>query len=396
MREYEIYIHIPFCVKKCAYCDFLSGPSPEEMQRQYAAALQREIETCEAGGDEVISVFIGGGTPSILDASLTDKIMTSLYKKHRVSPEAEITIEANPGTLHLEKLKEYRRMGINRLSLGLQSADDEELRMLGRIHTFRDFMESYETARKAGFDNINVDLMMALPGQTRQRWRKNLETAARLAPEHISAYSLIIEEGTPFAGMHLDLPDEDDEYAMYEDTAEILERFGFRQYEISNYARPGRECIHNIGYWIRRNYIGYGLGAASLRDNERWSNTREMERYLAAFSLDSENKDSLNTPAFFETAETKRSSCRLEEIRENREILSARDAMAEQMFLGFRLTEGVSRRLFIENFGTAPEEVYGPVLRKYTDLGFLEMTEDHIRLTRSGIHVSNVIMSEFL
>ena len=252
MREYEIYIHIPFCVKKCAYCDFLSGPATEEVQQQYAAALQREIETAEDVGDRVSSVFIGGGTPSILDASLTDKIMTSLYKKHRVSPEAEITIEANPGTLHLEKLKEYRRMGINRLSLGLQSPEDGELRMLGRIHSFRDFLESYEMARKAGFDNINVDLMMALPGQTRAGWRRNLETAAGLAPEHVSAYSLIIEEGTPFAGMHLELPDEETEYAMYEDTAEILDRFGYRQYEISNYARPGRECIHNIGYWIRR------------------------------------------------------------------------------------------------------------------------------------------------
>ena len=395
MREYEIYIHIPFCVRKCAYCDFLSGPATEEIQQQYAAALQREIETAEDGGDEVISVFIGGGTPSILDASLTDKIMTSLYKKHRVSPEAEITIEANPGTLHLEKLKEYRRMGINRLSLGLQSPEDGELRMLGRIHSFRDFLESYEMARKAGFDNINVDLMMALPGQTRAGWRRNLETAAGLAPEHVSAYSLIIEEGTPFAGMHLELPDEETEYAMYEDTAEILERFGYWQYEISNYARPGRECIHNIGYWIRRDYIGYGLGAASLRDNERWSNTRDMERYLGAFKEHSGGIDRTESSVSYGAEKQDAGGCR-PEIRENREILSVKDAMAEQMFLGLRMTQGVSRSLFYHNFRITPEEVYGPVLRKYTDLGFLETTEDYIRLSRSGIHVSNVIMSEFL
>ena len=351
MREYEIYIHIPFCVRKCAYCDFLSGPATEEIQQQYAAALQREIETAEDGGDEVISVFIGGGTPSILDASLTDKIITSLYKKHRVSPEAEITIEANPGTLHLEKLKEYRRMGINRLSLGLQSPEDGELRMLGRIHSFRDFLESYEMARKAGFDNINVDLMMALPGQTRAGWRRNLETAAGLAPEHVSAYSLIIEEGTPFAGMHLELPDEETEW--------------------------------------------YGLGAASLWDNERWSNTRDMERYLTAFGEDSGGIDRTESSVSCGAEKQDAGGCR-PEIRENREILSMKDAMAEQMFLGLRMTQGVSRSLFYHNFRITPEEVYGPVLRKYTDLGFLETTEDYIRLSRSGIHVSNVIMSEFL
>ena len=367
MKDYEIYVHVPFCVKKCAYCDFLSGPAPEETRASYAAALEREILSGDPLPGTVISLFIGGGTPSLLDPALTDRILTSLYRKHSFSPEAEITIEANPGTLHLDKLKAYRRMGINRLSLGLQSPRDRELQILGRIHSFRDFLDSYDLARKAGFDNINVDLMMALPDQKREDWQDNLRTVAGLQPEHISAYSLIIEEGTPFAEKELNLPDEDTEYLMYDDTEQILASLGYGQYEISNYALPGRECIHNIGYWIRREYIGYGLGAASLVGEERWNNTRDMGRYLAGGDL-----------------------------RTDRESLSDRDAMAEQMFLGLRMTKGVSRSLFRENFGVTPETIFGPVLRKYTDLGFLETEEDHIRLTRPGIHVSNQIMCSFL
>ena len=392
-----MYIHFPFCRSRCIYCDFYSTTLGQDMMASYVRALEREMALRKdyLETSRVHTIYIGGGTPSLLPTDLLHRLFEAIGRSWTLDDKAEVTIEANPGTLHLEKLKEYRRMGINRLSLGLQSPEDGELRMLGRIHSFRDFLESYEMARKAGFDNINVDLMMALPGQTRTGWRRNLETAAGLAPEHVSAYSLIIEEGTPFAGMDLELPDEDTEYAMYEDTAEILERFGYRQYEISNYARPGRECIHNIGYWIRRDYIGYGLGAASLWDNVRWSNTRDMERYLAAFGEDSGGIDRTESSVSCGAEEGNTGSCRVE-IRENREILSVKDAMAEQMFLGLRMTQGVSRSLFYHNFRMTPEEVYGPVLRKYTDLGFLETTEDYIRLSRSGIHVSNVIMSEFL
>lgn len=218
----ELYVHIPFCVRKCEYCDFLSGPAGKETQKSYVQALLKEIQgSGDASDREVISVFIGGGTPSLLDASDISDIMKELKEKFVFSDDAEVTIEANPGTLTLQKLKSYRESGINRLSLGLQSADNEELRMLGRIHTFEEFLESYEFARKAGFDNINVDLIFAVPGQTRKGWEYNLRTVAELKPEHISAYSLIIEEGTPFAEKELDLPDEDTEYEMYEDTSRI-------------------------------------------------------------------------------------------------------------------------------------------------------------------------------
>ncbi len=366
MKEYEIYIHIPFCVKKCAYCDFLSGPAGEEEMKRYVDALIQEIQAGTTPEGEAVSVFIGGGTPSILEVSLLERVMDTLYKTHTISPEAEITIEANPGTLHMDKLKAYRSMGINRLSIGLQSPREKELRMLGRIHSYEDFLESFYNARRAEFDNINIDLMMALPGQTADDWRENLDTIAALKSEHISAYSLIVEPGTPFAAKALALPDEDTEYLMYDDTERILSQWGCHQYEISNYALPGRECVHNTGYWIRRDYLGYGLGAASLCQNTRYTNTSDMRTYL--------------------TGDPGRAS----------EHLTLQDAMAEQMFLGLRLTRGVSRTLFFKNFGRTPEQVYGKVIRKYTDLGFLETTDDHIRLTRPGIHVSNVIMSEFL
>ena len=219
----ELYIHIPFCVQKCQYCDFLSGPSDQETKARYIEALLAEIQAAQdVETYEIVSVFIGGGTPSVLEAEAIASIMGAIQKKFYFSPEAEITIEANPGTVDLEKLKAYRRAGINRLSLGLQSTDPAELKMLGRIHTYEEFLLSYQWAREAGFHNINIDMMFAIPGQTGESWRSHLRQVAELKPEHISAYSLIIEEGTPFAERELDLPDEDTEYQMYEDTAEIL------------------------------------------------------------------------------------------------------------------------------------------------------------------------------
>ena len=407
---FEIYIHVPFCVKKCAYCDFLSGPASEETMQAYTEALIRETRLIAdrdhrlppvrvkhtAGPDisghrlqddhaDVVSVFIGGGTPSILPPALLDRIMAAIHESFTISPDAEITIEANPGTLSLDKLHDYRRMGINRLSIGLQSPDDRELKMLGRIHTWKDFLESYARARKAGFDNVNIDLMMALPGQTREGWQRNLRTAAELMPEHISAYSLIIEEGTPFAERELLLPDEDTEYAMYDDTACILEEYGLHQYEISNYARKGRECRHNVGYWIRRDYLGFGLGAASLRRGERWSDVRDMETYISVLS-------GTGDVPLEKTGDVSPEKT----LRRDVQILSEKDAMAEQMFLGLRLTEGVPEALFAKRFGKTPEQVFGPVINKYINLGFLEKVDGCIRLTRPGIHVSNVIMSDFV
>ena len=369
--SFEIYIHIPFCVRKCAYCDFLSAPGSEEAKASYTEALLREIEAVKTEKREVSSIFVGGGTPSALSPSLMGDIFEKIHKSFSVAPDAEITIEANPGTLSKEKLFLYRNVGINRLSLGLQSPEAAELKSLGRIHTYEEFLESFSLAREAGFQNINVDLMCALPEQTYEGWVRNLRTVAALHPEHISAYSLIIEEGTPFAKRKLNLPDEDTEYRMYEDTAGILAEYGYEQYEISNYAKKDLACQHNVGYWTRKEYLGLGLGAASLWGNQRFSNTSDFSLYL-------------NNSGF------------PEKIRGDRETLSLEAEMSEFMFLGLRMTKGVSKAEFLEGFGVPIESVYGKVLDKYKSVGLLEETEGRIFLTRAGIHVSNGVMAEFL
>lgn len=371
----ELYIHIPFCVKKCAYCDFLSAPADRDAREAYVSALLREIRSFpgEYGLDnrEVISVFVGGGTPSLLDGVRMKEIMDALREHFLFAPDAEITVEANPGTLDREKLRLYGRSGINRLSLGLQSASDRELRVLGRIHTYGDFLESYRNAREEGFANINVDLISAVPGQTYEDWIRNLRTVAELGPEHISAYSLIIEPGTPFAQMELDLPDEDTEYRMYEDTAAILGEYGYRQYEISNYAREGFACRHNAGYWKRTEYLGIGLGAASLFEGRRFHNTVDMKEYLA-------------------------DSGRPGAMRKDMENLTRQDEEEEYMFLGLRMTEGVSESKFEEQFREKMTDVYGAVLCKYEKMGLLQKKGDFWSFTRKGIHVSNGVLADFL
>ena len=368
----ELYVHIPFCVRKCQYCDFLSGPSDEETKDRYIEALLKEIRAAEHTEDyEIVSVFIGGGTPSALKAEAIASIMRTLQEQFFFCEDAEVTIEANPGTVDLEKLTIYRNVGINRLSLGLQSTDAEELKLLGRIHSYEEFLKSYEWAREAGFSNINIDLMFAIPGQTGEAWRQHLYQVAELNPEHISAYSLIIEEGTPFAEQNLDLPDEDTEYQMYEDTAEILERYGYRQYEISNYAKQGYMCRHNAGYWQRLEYLGFGLGASSLYGGMRFSNTHQMQEYL---------KESRNP----------------DQIRKDVTVLSRNEQIEEFMFLGLRMTEGISEKKFEENFDVRLMDIYGDILQKYEETGFVEHIETKWRLTRKGIHVSNHILADFL
>lgn len=367
----EIYVHIPFCAKKCGYCDFLSFPACREEQDSYVRALIEEIRSLPFEARKVRSVFIGGGTPSLLKESAIGDILENLRAAYTISPDAEITIEANPGTLSRGKLRCYRRYGINRLSLGLQSTDDKELCMLGRIHTFKEFLESYEWAREEGFKNINVDLISALPGQKYESWIKSLETVASLSPEHISAYSLIIEKGTPFEKKIKELPDEETEYRMYEDTASVLQCYGYRQYEISNYAKKGFECIHNIGYWKRYDYVGIGLGASSLYRGERFSNTCNMAEYLAC--------------------------CRMpDKIRKERTKLSCRDEMEEFMILGLRMAQGISETDFFNQFRVKIGDVYGNILEKYLNTGFMEKNKDRWKFTRKGIHVSNRILVDFL
>ncbi len=371
-KPLELYVHIPFCVKKCDYCDFLSGPAGKEHQAEYFQALGKEITAVPDFPErEITTVFIGGGTPSVPDSALIGGVMDQIRNKFFMAPDAEITIEANPGTLYKEKLQEYLEHGINRLSLGLQSPQNRELKILGRIHTWEEFLESFSMAREAGFTNINIDLMSAIPEQTYADWEKNLRTVAGLSSEHISAYSLIVEEGTPFWERDLKLPGEDTEYRMYEDTAAILGEYGFHQYEISNYAKKGRECRHNKGYWQRTDYLGLGLGASSLLDHVRFSNTDDMEKYL-------------------------RNSASPAKIRRNVEQLTEADEMAEFMFLGLRMTEGVSLKEFEGYFGKNMESIYGEVLKKHLDLGLLERKDGRIFLTRRGIHVSNGVMADFL
>ena len=368
----EIYIHIPFCIRKCDYCDFLSGPSGPEEQADYVQALLREIQAVEEGeGRSVSSIFIGGGTPSVLDERLLGDILREIRNRFKMEEDAEITIEVNPGTANIGKLQAYREMGINRLSIGLQSPEDRELKILGRIHNYGQFLETYQEAKTVGFDNINIDLMSAIPDQTYEGWVKNLRTVAELEPEHISAYSLIVEEGTPFAARKLNLPDEDTEYNMYEATAQILKEYGFEQYEISNYARKGRKCRHNVGYWTRQDYLGFGLGASSLYGKERFANTADMKKYL---------ENSKNP----------------EKIREKEPSLTREDEMAEFMFLGLRMTKGISKADFQRCFGCTIESVYGEVLEKYESMELLLEKDGRIFLSREGIHVSNSIMAEFL
>lgn len=375
-RPLELYLHIPFCVRKCRYCDFLSGPADCSTQERYMQALLREIrergKECESY--QVDTIFIGGGTPSVVEAKWIGEVMQAIRECYDVSPEAEITMEMNPGTVNREKLCAYHKAGINRLSIGLQSVWDEELQSLGRIHTFEQFKEAYTQAREIGFQNINVDVMSALPGQNAESWTKTLDVLLSLQPEpeHISAYSLILEEGTPLYESYergeLILPDEDSERQMYLLTEEILGTGGYARYEISNYAKPGYQCRHNCGYWRRREYLGLGIGAASLMRETRFKNADNLEAYL---------KDCLA-------------------VREEEETLSKEAQMEEFMFLGLRLMEGVDFRAFEDKFGQDILAVYGQVIERNVKDGLLKQEEGHVRLTKRGIDVSNYVMSQFL
>lgn len=375
-KELEIYIHIPFCVKKCAYCDFLSGPQDRDTIENYVDKLVKEIGVQKPA--TVSSIFLGGGTPSVLDANQVTRIFDALRENFDIAEDAEITIEANPGTVTVEKLQAYKKCGINRISFGLQSTNNEELKLLGRIHTYEEFLESYQLARACGFENINVDLISAIPKQTVASWEETLKKVIALEPEHISAYSLIVEEGTPFAkvygegcpGEH-DLPCEEEERAIYYRTEELLERAGYHRYEISNYAKAGKECRHNLGYWDRKDYLGIGLGAASLVNNVRYKNTDDLLYYM-------EHSSDLSA------------------IQENVEKLSLQEQMEEFMFLGLRKMEGVSVTEFKNTFGKTMEECYGEQIQKLVQQGLLEQRNARIILTKQGIDVSNYVFSEFL
>lgn len=392
-EELSLYIHIPFCVRKCGYCDFLSAPADEKARDRYVQALLMEIERyqgTETADRKIKTLYIGGGTPSILSVDQLDCIMQKIKYTFNFCDDIEASMEMNPGTASKEKCRALYQMGINRLSIGLQSTNDMELKTLGRIHSYEDFINTYTWCREAGFQNINVDLMAALPYQIVESYTTGLRKIIRLAPEHISAYSLILEEGTPFYQKYnsgcYPLLDEEQERLMYRETEQILAQAGYERYEISNYAKKGYACRHNLVYWQGGDYLGLGLGSSSYMDGVRFHNTTDLNTYV-------------NQGAYVE----------------DREELSVQAKMEEFMFLGLRVMAGVSGTEFEKRFGKTMEDVYGDVLRKHEEEGLLqiERKEDRkeaaaaepakgktniekVMLTTNGVDVSNYVFADFL
>lgn len=409
MKELELYLHIPFCERKCAYCDFLSAPADLPVRISYIKKLQEEIAYYGAqyGEYQVSSIFFGGGTPTILEGYQLAAILETVKEHFNITTDAEITVECNPGTLTAGKAEKLVQAGFNRISMGLQSADDRELQLLGRIHNFAQFLESYDLARKAGFRNINVDLMSALPGQTLKSWQDTLQKVTALRPEHISAYSLIIEEGTPFyerfaederireeGGHPRLLPEEDVERQMYELTETFLHTKGYERYEISNYAKPGYECRHNCGYWIRKDYLGLGLGASSLVEHQRFQNTSELKTYLEqeySPQCEGQHERIAETIQLQEETGLTQTGHHI-----HIETLDKKSEMEEFMFLGLRLMAGISRQQFEKKFQVTLNSVYGEVLRKLKGEQLIEEVAGYVRLTEHGIDVSNYVLAEFL
>lgn len=369
----SLYIHIPFCVRKCLYCDFPSFSGMESIFDDYVRMLCREIDETYSDyrGMEVKSIFVGGGTPSVLPPALLGRISDKIFSRFDVDSKAEITIETNPGTLDAEKLAEMKSMYFNRLSMGLQAWQDRLLKKLGRIHTADEFETNFLQARDAGFKNINVDLMFALPAQSLDDWQETLEKVIKLRPEHISAYSLIIEEGTPFFDMfdrgELKETDEETDRKMYYLGKEMLSDKGYKQYEISNFAKEGFECYHNKVYWRTEEYQGFGLGAHSYADGVRFHNTYDMKEYL-----------------------------RGEGFRLDKEFLSLQEKQEEFMFMGLRMNEGVSEAEFLRRFGESMDSVYGDEIKELISEELLVKKDGRLSLTDRGVDISNSVFEKFI
>lgn len=374
-KEIGIYVHIPFCKRKCEYCDFISYSNKNSKIEEYIEAVKKEIELQKIKS-EVTTIYIGGGTPSYIDSKYIKEIMTEIQKKN-VSKDAEITIEVNPGTVTLEKLKDYKDVGINRLSIGLQSAQDELLKQIGRIHNFEQFLETYRMARKVGFKNINVDLMLGLPNQRIKDLKESLEKIIELQPEHISVYSLIVEDGTPIANKlesgELELPDEDLERNMYWYVKNTLELNRYKHYEISNFSKQGYESKHNMNCWNQKEYIGIGIAAHSYRDITRYSNTENLGEYIRNVK-----------------------NGKLERNRIIHEIQKEDDTKKEYMLLGLRQIDGVKISKFKEKFGDNPIYLFRNELKKLSDENLIGINEDNIKLTNKGIDLANLVWEEFV
>ena len=371
----SVYIHIPFCATKCYYCAFNTYTFHKEQAKAYLQALRTEMKLYVSETDPLQTIFIGGGTPSILSANALSQLLTDIHQHFRITPDAEITVECNPGTVDIEKLRVMQDNGVNRLSFGLQAMQDETLKQLGRIHTVAEFLESYHLAREGGFENINIDLIFALPDQTIDAWHHTLNQVISLEPTHISAYNLVMEETTPFyewwqAG-ELHLPSEDTEADMFQYTIETLTTHGYTHYEICNFARPNREALHNLVYWNNQSCIGLGAGASGYVNGVRYSNIRGIAPYI--------NKLAERTKPIAD-----------------RERLTGDTEKAETLMLALRKREGISLDVYQNRFGEQIEVAFGSILKKWMDLGLLERTATHLRLTARGLFLANEVFVELM
>ena len=373
MGVMSLYIHIPFCKQKCLYCDFPSYSGKEQFMDEYIDALNKEILR-KAHQYTVNSIFIGGGTPSYLNNSILEKLLATLNKLN-LKENIEFTVECNPGTLDKENLSIMKKYNVNRISMGLQSTKNSVLKEIGRIHSYEEFRNNYFLARECGFDNINVDLMFGLPNQTFEDWKKSLEEVATLEPAHISAYSLIIEEGTYFYDLYkkdkLNLPDEDRERLMYLATKEILNKYGYHQYEISNFAKTGKECFHNKVYWKCDEYLGLGVSASSFIDKKRIKNIDDIQDYIEKIK-------------------------RNEDVTEEIHVNDINDNMEEFIFMGLRMIEGIEINEFKERFNKDIYEVYSDIIDKNIKKELLICSSGRLFLSPKGMEISNYVMSDFI
>ncbi|MDB2067823.1 radical SAM family heme chaperone HemW [Clostridium perfringens] len=376
MDKISLYIHIPFCAQKCLYCDFPSFARKDHLRKAYIEALNKEIISLREKHNnlEINTIFIGGGTPSVLEADELECLLKEVAKLN-MAKDIEYSMECNPGNLTEEKLEVMKKYGVNRISMGLQAKQDNLLKGLGRIHNYKTFKENFLLAKKVGFNNINVDLMFGLPNQRLNEWEETLREIISLEPAHISAYSLIIEEGTAFYNLYendkLKLPTEEEERKMYHLAKKILEENGFNQYEISNYAKEGKECRHNLAYWNMDNWIGVGSASASYINGKRIKNISSVEEYINSIN---EKREAV------------------EEIINN----SKNDNMEEFMFMGLRKINGIDENEFKNRFSMNINDVYGEILNKYIDEGLLIRESGRIFLSEKGIEISNIIMADFL
>ena len=385
-KELGIYIHIPFCKQKCYYCDFVSFSDKIELQEKYIETLIKELKSYNFEEYDVTTIYIGGGTPSYISSGLIKKVLENIKSKIKNNKtkweDIENTIEVNPGTVNKEKLEEYKNQGINRLSIGLQTTNDILLKKIGRIHTYKDFLDTYNLARNIGFANINVDLIIGLPEETISDVKKDLENIIKINPEHISVYSLIVEEGTKIENLlnenKITLPDEECERRMYWYVKNTLELNGYNHYEISNFAKENMESKHNINCWDQKEYIGLGISSHSYVENIRYGNTSNLEKYI-------ENNDFANE----QELETKK-------IRIVDEVQSKEDMEKEYMMLGLRKTEGIKVSKFKEKFGENPIYIFRNELEKLVKENLIIVDGDNIYLSNKGLDLANLVFEEFI